>query len=189
MSATGVLGGVFDPPHVGHLALAREAVQHFGLDRLLVRVVEDPGHKQVDTAPTIRLFLAELTFASIDEAEVALDRHARTVESLEALALKDPLLLLGADEFASFLAWKDPVRVLELARVGVATRPGTSREALETVLVQLPHPERVVFFPIERVDLSSSEIRRLAGAGKTIDGLVAPIVAAEIGRLGVYGSP
>jgi nicotinate-nucleotide adenylyltransferase len=122
--SVGVFGGAFDPPHVGHVELASRGIDHFGLDRLLVRVVEHPGHKDVDTAPQIRLFLAELAFAPLEEAEVSLDPFARTVDSLEALGLDDPLFLVGADEFASFLSWKEPARVLELARLGVATRPG-----------------------------------------------------------------
>ena len=69
-SRIGILGGAFDPPHDGHVALALEAIDHFHLGRLLVRVVADPGHKEVETAPQIRLTLAELAFAAIDEAEV-----------------------------------------------------------------------------------------------------------------------
>ena len=182
----GVLGGAFDPPHVGHVELARSAIEHFRLDRLLVRVVEDPGHKDVATAPQIRLFLAELAFAPLDEAEVSLDPFPRTVDSLEGLALDDPLFVVGADEFAGFLSWKDPGRVLELARLAVATRPGFTRRELDAVLAQLDRPERVSFFGIEPLPVSSSGIRARAAAGEPVDGLVPPAVAAEIGRLGLY---
>jgi len=184
--SVGVLGGAFDPPHLGHLELARAGVEHFRLDRLLVRVVADPGHKEVATSPEIRLHLAELAFAPLDEAEVGLDPFPRTVDSLEALALEDPVFLLGADEFASFLEWKAPERVLELARVGVATRPGTSREQLGTVLARLSRPDRITFFPIEPHPVSSVEIRALVGRGESIDGLVPPAVAAELARLELY---
>ena len=64
----GILGGAFDPPHMGHVELARRGIERFDLDRLLVRVVEEPGHKDVATAPQIRRFLAELAFAPLDEA-------------------------------------------------------------------------------------------------------------------------
>lgn len=182
----GVFGGAFDPPHVGHVALARTAVEHFGLNRLLVRVVEAPGHKEVATAPQIRLFLAELAFAPLDEAEVALDRFSRTVDSLEALALEEPLFLVGADELADFPGWKEPERVLELARLGVATRPGLDRTRLDAVLARLDRPDRVAFFEIEPLPVSSSEIRARVAAGEPIDGLVPPAVAVEIDRLGLY---
>ena len=185
--SVGILGGAFDPPHNGHVALAREAVEHFGLERLLVRVVADPGHKEVDTAPALRLQLAELAFASLDVAEVSLDPFARTVDSLEALALPAPVFLVGADEFASFLTWKEPERVLELARLGVATRPGVDRARLDAVLAALAHPERVTCFPIDPLPISSAEIRERLGAGEPVDGLMPLEVAAEVARLGLYG--
>ena len=184
--SVGVFGGAFDPPHVGHVALAGRGIEHFRLDRLLVRVVEEPGHKDVDTPPQIRLHLAELAFAPLDEAEVALDPFARTVDSLQALGLEDPLFLVGADEFATFLSWKEPERVLARARLGVATRPGIERAQLDRVLAALGRSERVSFFELEPVPVSSSEIRARAAVGEPIDGLVPASVAAEIARLGLY---
>jgi nicotinate-nucleotide adenylyltransferase len=182
----GVFGGAFDPPHVGHLELARRGIERLDLDPLLVRVVEEPGHKDVSTAPHVRLLLAELAFAPLDEAEVALDPFSRTVDSLEALALDDPLFLVGADEFADFLGWKEPARVLELARLGVATRPGVDRSRLDAVLAQLGRPDRVSFFEIDRLPVSSSDIRARVAAGEPIGGLVPPPVEAEIARLDLY---
>jgi nicotinate-nucleotide adenylyltransferase len=184
--SVGVFGGAFDPPHVGHVELARAGIERFRLDRLLVRVVEDPGHKDVATAPQVRLFLAELAFGPLDEAEVSLDRFSRTVDSLAALTLDDPLFLVGADEFAGFLGWKDPERVLELARLGVATRPGFPHGELDEVLARLDRPERVSLFEIEPLPVSSSDIRARVAVGEPIAGLVPPAVAAEIERLDLY---
>ncbi len=184
--SVGIFGGAFDPPHLGHVELAHAGIEQFALGRLLVRVVEQPGHKAISTPAAIRLRLAELAFAPLPEAEVSLDPFARTVDSLEALALPDPVFLVGADEFASFLDWKEPDRVLELARLGVATRPGVRREALETVLAAVGRPERVSFFPIDPLPVSSSEIRARAADGEAIDALVPPEVAAEVARLALY---
>ena len=186
MSHPAILGGAFDPPHNGHLALAREAIDHFRLDRLLVRVVAEPGHKDVDTAPPIRLSLAELAFAAIDEADVSLDPFARTVDSLEALGLDDPLFLIGADELASFPTWVRPERVLELAHIGAATRPGSDGADLARVVASLPRPDRVELFPITPLTVSSSEVRDRVAAGLPIDDLVPAAVAAEIERLDLY---
>jgi nicotinate-nucleotide adenylyltransferase len=192
-SRIGILGGAFDPPHDGHVALAREAIDHFHLGRLLIRVVVDPGHKEVEAAPQIRLALAELAFAAIAEAEVSLDPFARTVDSLEALdlgdpmCLDDPVFLIGADELAAFPTWTRPDRVLELARIGAATRPGTDRVDLERVVASLPRPDRVELFPITPFAVSSSEVRERVFAGLPIDDLVPASVAAEIRRLGLYG--
>lgn len=184
----GVLGGAFDPPHNGHVALAREAIVHFELDRLLVRVVANPGHKEVETPAEIRLRLAELGFGSIAGAEVALDDCARTVDSLEALGLDDPVVVIGADQLAAFLTWTRPDRVLELARIGAATRPGTDLPELRRVIDLLPRPDRVELFPITPLAVSSSEVRERAAAGLPIDDLVPAAVAAEIGRRGLYGA-
>jgi nicotinate-nucleotide adenylyltransferase len=182
----GILGGAFDPPHLGHVALAREAVAHFGLEHLLIRVVAAPGHKEVDTPAELRLRLAELAFAEVAGAEVSLDPFARTVDSLEALALDDPVFLLGADELAAFPTWMSPDRVLELARLGAATRPGTDVSGLDRIVATLSRPERVELFPITPLGVSSSEIRDRVAAGLSIDGLVPAEVSAEIERLGLY---
>jgi nicotinate-nucleotide adenylyltransferase len=182
----GVFGGAFDPPHLGHVELAEAGIERFALDRLLVRVVEDPGHRDVATPPSTRLRLAELAFEPIVGVAVELDPFARTVDSLEALALPDPVFLVGADEFASFLTWNEPARVLELAQLGVATRPGIERERLDAVLARLERPDRVTFFAIEPLPVSSSTIRARVAAGGSIDGLVPAAVAAEVEVLGLY---
>jgi nicotinate-nucleotide adenylyltransferase len=186
VTGIGILGGAFDPPHDGHVALAREAVDHFRFQRLLVRVVVDPGHKEVETAPQIRLLLAELAFAAIDETEVSLDPFSRTVDSLEALSLDDPVFLIGADQLAAFPTWRRPGRVLELARIGAATRPGTDQEELERVIGSLSQPGRVELFPMTPLAVSSSQVRERVAAGLPIDELVPAAVAAEIQRLGLY---
>src|SRR5262249_33941492 len=152
----------------------------FGLGRLLVRVVTDPGHKEVEAGAADRLALARLAFASLPEAEVELDAFARTVDSLEELGLADPVFLVGADEFVAFLEWKLPERVLGLARLGVATRPGYPADALDRVLSRIDDAGRVELFEIEPFAISSSEIRERVAAGEPLDGLVDPLVAAEI---------
>lgn len=181
-----VLGGVFDPPHAGHVALAREAVDRFALRRLLVRVVVDPGHKAVVTPAEDRLALAELAFADVPGAEVSLEPHGRTVDALEALALGDPLFVIGADELAGFLTWKEPGRVLDLARLAVGTRPGIDEAALRDVLRAIGRPDRITVFPIPPHPVSSTELRVRAAAGEPLVPFVPEAVAAEIVRRGLY---
>ena len=180
---TGLFGSVLDPPHNGHVAVVRSAREQFDLDRLVVLVVADPGHKAVVTDAAERLALARLAFPA---DEVELDQHPRTVDMLRERRFDDPLFLVGADEFCDFLGWKDPNGVLELARLAVATRPGYPRERLDRVLEQIDHPERVAFFEIEPLDISSRDIRARVAGGEPIEGLVPPAVAAEIARLGLY---
>lgn len=184
-AVTGLLGGAFDPPHVGHVALADAAVCQLGLDRLVVVVVAQPGHKAVHSPADTRLELARAAFPG---REVELDRHARTVDMLREGRWHDPVFLIGADELADFPQWKEPDTVLELARLGVASRPGYPRGQLDDVLAGLARPERVLFFEIEPVPVSSQEIRERVARGEAIDGLVPPAVEAEIAGRGLYRS-
>ena len=89
---------------------------------------------------------------------------------------------MGADEFCDFLSWKEPDAILDLAELGVGTRPGFPPERLEPVLERLRRPERVRFFEIEPNPASSTAIR----AGDPIDELVPPDVAALIRQRRLY---
>jgi nicotinate-nucleotide adenylyltransferase len=182
----GLLGGAFDPPHNGHVALAQVALDHLDLQQLLVLVVVDPGHKSVELDFESRYALARLAFAGLPRTELHPEGHARTVDALRNHKFADAVFLIGADEFAAFPTWKEPDEVLRLARLAVATRPGYPREALNAVLAQLEHAERVEFFEIPAVDVSSSEIRRRVRKGETIAGMVPEAVAREIEGAGLY---
>jgi nicotinate-nucleotide adenylyltransferase len=176
VAVIGILGGRFDPPHLGHLALARAAVEHFGIEDLHITVVADAAHKHAEAPAADRLELARLTFAELDPA-VELERHRYTVDALEAYGYDDPIFLIGADELAALPTWKEPARVLELARLGVAARPG-----YEPPLVS----PRVQVFELAPHPISSSEIRRRVREGEPIDGLVVPAVADYIVSRGLY---
>jgi nicotinate-nucleotide adenylyltransferase len=181
-----ILGGVFDPPHVGHVALARAAMAELELERLLVLVVADPGHKFATTPADARLELTRLAFADVPGAAVELDRHARTVDSLEELKPTEAVLVIGGDEFADFPTWKEPERVLELARLGVALRPGVPDERVREALTRVPAPDRISFFEMTPVAVSSSGVRERIARGESVDGLVPPGVEDAIARLGLY---
>jgi nicotinate-nucleotide adenylyltransferase len=181
--STGLLGGTFNPPHYGHLALAEGAEQHFGLDDLVVLVAVRPGHKEVEQDAESRLRLARAAFPDYD---VELDPYERTVDMLRARSWRDPIFLVGADSFSELLTWKQPDELLALARLGVATRPGYRQEFLQPVLDRLAQPERVEFFEIEPVPISSRDIRDRVSRGESIDELLPPAVAEEIEVLGLY---
>jgi nicotinate-nucleotide adenylyltransferase len=185
---TGLFGGAFDPPHNGHVALARAAVEQLGLDRLIVLVVAAPGHKEVETDVETRLRLARAAFADVPGVEVRRDDHARTIDSVLAARdeFRDAIFIVGADEFAHFRDWKDPDELLEHVRLGVGARPGFPRKRLEDVLATLRRPDRVVFFEIEPVEIASSDLRRRAAAGEPIDAFVPPAVAELVREHGVY---
>jgi nicotinate-nucleotide adenylyltransferase len=181
---TALLGGTFNPPHNGHVALAHAAEREFR-DEVVVLVAVHPGHKEVRLDADSRL---ELVQAAFPGHEVELDPHERTVDTLKAGRWRDPLFLIGADEFCDFLTWKDPEGVIARARLAVATRPGYPRDRLDTVLAQLSRPERVRFFEIEPLPISSRDIRDRVARGESIDGVVPPAVAELIERRGLYRS-
>lgn len=176
----GLYGGAFDPPHRGHVELARSAKEALGLERLVVLVAAAPGHKRVETPAAVRLELARAAFPDDD---VVLDEHARTIDMLRAhVEWTGALFLIGADQFCHFLSWKEPDEVLRLVRLGVATRPGFPRERLDSVLARLERPERVLFFDIEPTPIASSDLR--TGFDEAD---VPSAVAAIIRRDGLYG--
>jgi nicotinate-nucleotide adenylyltransferase len=180
---TGLYGGAFDPPHVGHVEVARAAKAHFALPRLTVLVAGHPGHKETFLPERIRLELAQAAFPDDD---VRLDPYPRTIELLRAERFVDPLFLVGADQFCDFLSWKEPDEVLELTELGVATRPGYPAGSIDAVLEQLDQPERVHFFEIEPIPVASSDIRDLAAAGAPLTGLVPDAVNDLIRARGLY---
>jgi nicotinate-nucleotide adenylyltransferase len=137
---TGLFGGAFDPPHNGHVALARTALDRFELDRLVVIPTGVAPHKRIETPAETRCELAEAAFADVPRTEVSrweLDRGepSYTLETTRWARARygELLFLVGADQFARLDTWYRPDEVLELARLGVATRPGYPREALDRV--------------------------------------------------------
>lgn len=193
----GLLGGAFDPPHNGHLLLAREARRHFGLRRLVVIVTGSPPHKEVGTPAELRFRLAEAAFAGIEGVElsrVELERNGPsytldTARWARSELGEDVVFVIGADEFVSFLTWHEPEAVLASVRLGVAARPGYPRARLDAVLERLTRPERVELFEISALSVSSTEVRDRVGRGEPIDDLVPPAVASLVTALGLYRTP
>jgi nicotinate-nucleotide adenylyltransferase len=182
--SVGLFGGSFDPPHRGHVELVRRAKEELGLERVVVLVSADPGHKHVETSADVRLRLAQAAFP---DDEVVLDQHARTVDTLRAhREWDDPVFLIGADEFSDFLSWREPEDVLRRTRLAVATRPGFPRERLDAVLAELEHPERVRFFELEPTPVASRDLRARLAAGEDVSDEVPPAVAEILAREGLY---
>jgi nicotinate-nucleotide adenylyltransferase len=175
---TGVLGGRFDPPQVGHVALARAALEQLPIDRLLVLVAAAPGHREVVAPAEERLRLARLAFDFADE--VVLDEHAFTVDAVRDGRFGEAIFIVGADEGAAFPSWKEPDEVLRRVRLAVGTRSGYPPPDLAR------YGERVLSFPLDSPRVSSSETRARIARGEPVDELVPPAVADAIRELGLY---
>lgn len=181
----GLLGGAFNPPHDGHLELARRGLEEFDLERLDVLVSRDPAHKDVDCPVDVRVDLAKLAFADLPRTSVQADPYRYTIDRLRAEPLlQDAIFLMGADQYRDFPTWKEPDEVLERVQLGVATRAGIDRPPLAP-----GHEGRVRFFEIDSPPIASSDLRARARRGEPLDGLVPAAVAAEIARRGLYRGP
>jgi nicotinate-nucleotide adenylyltransferase len=195
----GVLGGAFNPPHVGHLALAQEAHARLGLDQVLLVPMAEAPHREVEPepGPAVRLRLCELAVAGdsrLEASPLEVDRGGRsyTVDTLRALRDRAPadelVLVLGADAAAGLPQWREPDELLKLASVAVASREGVERNRVREALEALPGSEAVEFFELPRLDVSSSLVRQRAGEGLPIRYLVPDAVAEEIAERGLYSS-
>lgn len=172
---TAILGGAFDPPHLGHVALAEGALGALGADRLLVLVAANPGHKRAELDAETRLSLARLAFAGLPNTDVRLDDHAYTVDYLRDERPEDAVFVIGADQWASFDSWREPDEIKRLIPIAVAARPGETQ----------PEGE-VEVFVIEQLPISSRDVRERIGRSEPIGDLVPAAVAREIARRGLY---
>lgn len=198
MARVGVLGGTFNPPHVGHLVCAQAAREELGLDRVLLMPVFRPPHKDAhdDPGPAARLDLCRLAAAgeeSVEVSDLEIERGGAsyTVDTLRELHRRAPddelVFIAGGDMAHALPAWRDPEGILALATFAVAEREGVGREDIRARLAGLRGAqERVVFFDMPRLDLSSSLLRRRIAAGRSVRHLVPDAVRERIADRGWY---
>jgi nicotinate-nucleotide adenylyltransferase len=193
----GILGGVFNPPHLGHLVCAQEACVRLDLDRVLLVPVGEAPHREVeDPGGETRLELCQVATAADDRlgcSRVEIDRSgpSYTVDTLRALheeggAGEELVLILGADQAAELRSWRDPEGVLGLAEVAVVERADMSPEAVRARLEGLPGAERLEFFSMPRIDVSSTLVRRRVADGLPVRYLVPDTVCDLIAERGLY---
>jgi len=201
MSTIGIFGGTFDPPHVGHLALASAARLQLGLDRLLWMLTPDPPHKLHQTIAPIahRLAMVELALAGHPEFELSrleLDRPGPHY-ALDTVRLvqeqnsdSEIIYLMGSDSLRDLPSWYRPSDLVSALRyIGVMRRPDSDYDlpALEQILPGITAKVRFVDAPL--VDISASEIRALAAAGKPFREFVTADVYDYIIEHGLYSPP
>jgi nicotinate-nucleotide adenylyltransferase len=165
----GLLGGRFDPPHNGHVALARAALEQLPIERLVVLVAERPAHRGALASAEDRLDMARAAFEGLGDVE--LDPHQYTVDAVRGGRFGEAYFIVGADQAAEFENWKDPDEILRWVQLAVGTRAGY---------------EGAVTFDFDSPDVSGTEVRGRVARGEPIDDLVPPAVAQIIDERGLY---
>lgn len=196
----GVLGGTFDPPHLGHLLSAEQALEHLDLDRVVFVPAGQPPHKRdrETTAVEHRLAMLELAIQGSGHFEVSrvdLDRPGPhyTADTLEILAAGwgpgvEIWFVMGIDSLADLTEWHEPGRIVRAARLAVAERPGVPID-----LHRLQHAipgimERVHFIPIPELEIASSDLQERVRRGRSIRYMVPERVEAYIREHRLYGA-
>jgi nicotinate-nucleotide adenylyltransferase len=194
---TGVFGGTFDPPHLGHLILADEARASLNLERVLWIVTGDPPHK-ADRQISPSDLRCEMVQAAIGDtpafelSSVELDRPGPhyavdTLLKLRRMGYDNLAYIMGSDSLHDLTTWHDPARFVEACDViGVMRRPGVQLN-LDELEAQLPGlTSRVRFFEAPFIGISGHDIRQRVGDGRAFWYLVLPRVGAVIERNGLY---
>jgi nicotinate-nucleotide adenylyltransferase len=195
---TGLLGGTFDPPHLGHLALAAAAHRDLHLDKVLFAPAGEPYRKasrQV-SPPEARLRMVEAAIAPYPWAEVTTVELERTgptytVDTLEQLTTDggDWWFIVGEDVLTDLPHWRAPRRIIELARLAVARRRPLGGHVPDETLEAIPGiEERIDWIELAPLDISSTDLRRRIAAGEPTDLWLPETVREVIDRLGLYRS-
>ncbi|HEU4705613.1 MAG TPA: nicotinate-nucleotide adenylyltransferase [Solirubrobacterales bacterium] len=196
-AAIGVLGSAFNPPHLGHLALAQEALWQLGLAEVVLvptgqaphkRIADDPGREA--RMEMTRLAAADDDRFSVSSLEVERDGPSYTYETLQALARergdRELVFVMGADAAVGLESWREPRRVVELASLAVARRAGVSDADLAETMSSLGCEGRTTMLEMPQFGVSSSAVRERAKQGRPLRYLVPDAVAELIEERGIY---
>jgi nicotinate-nucleotide adenylyltransferase len=176
----GILGGTFDPPHNGHVALARAALSELGIDELVAMLVARPAHRGCVEDADTREDLVRAAFADLPRSRIVRDQNPYTVDAVRDGRFEDAVFIVGADEGEAFPRWRDPDEILRWVKLAVGTRSGYAPPDLGG------YGERVIPFPLASPPVSSSEVRERIQRGEPIDDLVPSGVARLIRERGLY---
>jgi nicotinate-nucleotide adenylyltransferase len=193
----GILGGTFNPPHLGHVELARHARAELELERVVLMPAYRAPHKRRELDPGAEHRLRMCALAVRDVAgvgvcsmEVRRGGRSYTVDTLRALSESHPdiqlTVVVGADMARTLPEWREPRELLALASLGVAGREGAGREQVLGALAGLDAEERVAFVEMPEVSISSSTVRERVARGMPVGDLVGGAVAGYISEQGLY---
>lgn len=195
----GIFGGTFDPIHYAHLRLAEAAREHLRLDRVIFVPVGAPVHREnpphADRERRYAMCLAATAdnpFFQVSRVETDREEPSFSVHTLARIRAERPTadlhLIMGADEAAAFPTWYEPRRILEMVRLGVATRPGVDANALRSRLPEWVSA-RMEMLPWLNMDISATDIRARLACGRTVRYLVPDEVREYIADHGLYREP
>jgi nicotinate-nucleotide adenylyltransferase len=196
-AGVGVLGSAFNPPHLGHLALAQEALWQLGLSEVVFVPTGEAPHKRIADDPGRELRLAMTRLAVSDDSrfvastvEVERDGPSYTYETLELLAEErgetELVFVMGADAAVGLESWRSPQRVVELARLAIARRAGIAEAEVGAVVRSLGAADRTTMLEMPQFGVSSSSVRERAAEGRPLRYLVTEPVARFIEEKGIY---
>jgi nicotinate-nucleotide adenylyltransferase len=201
-TSIGLLGGTFDPIHLGHLALARAARSSLGLDEIVFVPAARPPHKvgrpispAADRLAMVELAVGDEPATSVSRLELDRSGPSYTVDTVVALLDEAPrsgreidvTVILSAESFADLPDWHAAERLVDLATIAVAPRPGHPLPDPTAMAAKLPGlVGRLAVIQATLPNISASKIRSLVAAGRPIDHLVPPPVAAYIERHRLY---
>jgi nicotinate-nucleotide adenylyltransferase len=194
-----VLGGTFDPPHIGHVVVACEARWQLGLDEVRLVPARHPPHKRgAEMAPAERraAWLEDAVAGReglvVSRIELERDGPSYTADTLDRMAADEPgvrlWFVLGADQLEGFPGWHDPGRILARARLAVVGRDGTGGREL-AALAERVAPGRADILDVPAIGVSASMIRRRMAAGLPVGHLLPPAVEQALVREGLVPSP
>lgn len=186
----GLLGGTFDPPHLGHLVVAECARVELGLDGVRLLVAGDPYQKSTTAAPQHRVAMVRAAVAgddhlAVDERELGRSGPTYTADTLAELTAEAPdttwYFLLGEDAAAGLSDWERVEEAFALATFVVVTRPGDAAPDAATL------PDAIVHLEIPQLEVSSTELRERFAAGRATRYLVPLAVDAYVRAHTLYG--
>jgi nicotinate-nucleotide adenylyltransferase len=199
MTSIGVMGGTFDPIHLGHLAIGEEAREALSLDVVLFVPAGQPPHKPAGSVTSVehRLAMVELAIAGnpafeLSRIEVERPGPSYTVDTVEALAddADDLVLILSAETLGELPSWHEPERLVAAARMAVVPREGYPAPDPAWLAEAFPGRDvRVDYLEGPRLGLSSTAIRARVAAGRSIRYLVPDMVGAYIADKQLYRRP
>lgn len=201
MKKIGIMGGTFDPPHLGHLHIAKTAYERAGLDGVLFLPNGTPAYKTAerrisskeDRCRMTELLIRECPWCEMSRLECERGGNTYTADTLAQLTQEHPdityELIVGSDSFQAMEHWYHPERIFVAAGVIVLLRDADTESSLKDTVLQYEqtYGARIRVVVCETCEISSTQIRKLAAAGKSLEGLVPESVEKYIATHQLYG--